>query len=53
MRGFQANSLKVAEHVPLKTAFCRFHDNDYMTVLEICHKGSQLIEMFRKISDSS
>ena len=31
MRGFQANSLKVAEHIPLKTAFCRFHDNDYNT----------------------
>ena len=29
MRGFQANSLKVAEHIPLKTAECRFHDNDY------------------------
>jgi len=29
MRGFQASGLKVAEHIPLKTAFCRFHDNDY------------------------
>ena len=29
MRGFQAVSLKVAGRVPLKTAFCRFHDNDY------------------------
>ena len=29
MRGFQADSVKVAEDIPLKTAFCRFHDNDY------------------------
>ena len=31
MRGFQVNILKVAECVPLKTAFCRFHDDDYKT----------------------
>ena len=29
MRGFQAFCLKVAEGIPLKTAFRRFHDNGY------------------------
>ena len=44
MRGFQAVSLKVAEHIPLRTAFCRFYDNDYNEIIKQGVNSAHMLE---------